>query len=139
MNMSVLNLDSDNVKIIINDKYNLDVISEGQKGVAKFATTFLLKNLDGNLNYICTDPSRKIFKYKNNSGELEKDINAQKLTDILTDNGILITTARLSAGHWTNEDGTVDNDKVSNLINKVFEITDDNTIFKNELITQTSI
>jgi hypothetical protein len=142
MNMSVLNLDSDNVKSIINDKYNLDVISDGQKGVAKFATNFLLKDSDGNLNYICTDPSRKIFKYKNNSGELEKDINAQRLTDILTDNGILNTTARLSTGHWTNDDGSVDNDKVSNLINKVFEINslkEDNTIFKNELIAQTSI
>ena len=142
MNMSVLNLDSENVKSIINDKYNLDLISEGQKGVAKFATNFLLKDSDGNLNYICTDPSRKIFKYKNNDGDLEKDINAQKLTDILTDNGILNTTARLSTGHWTNDDGSVDNDKVSNLINKVFEINslkEDNTIFKNELIAQTTI
>jgi hypothetical protein len=142
LNMSVLNLDNENVKSIINDKYNLDVISEGQKGVAKFATNFLLKDSDGNLNYVCTDPSRKIFKYKNHDGELEKDINAQKLTDILTDNGILNTTARISTGHWTNDDGSVDNDKVSNLINKVFEINslkEDNTIFKNELIAQTSI
>jgi len=142
LNMSVLNLDNENVKSIINDKYNLDVISEGQKGVAKFATNFLLKDSDGNLNYVCTDASRKIFKYKNHDGELEKDINAQKLTDILTDNGILNTTARISTGHWTNDDGSVDNDKVSNLINKVFEINslkEDNTIFKNELIAQTSI
>jgi len=142
MNMSVLNLDGENIKSIINNKYNLDVISDGQKGIAKFATNFLLKDSDGNLNYVCTDPSRKIFKYKNHDGEVEKDINAQKLTDILTDNGILSTTARISSGHWTNEDGTVDNDKVSNLINKVFEINslkEDNTIFKNELIAQTSI
>jgi len=140
--MSVLNLDGENIKSIINNKYNLDVISDGQKGIAKFATNFLLKDSDGNLNYVCTDPSRKIFKYKNHDGEVEKDINAQKLTDILTDNGILSTTARISSGHWTNEDGTVDNDKVSNLINKVFEINslkEDNTIFKNELIAQTSI
>ena len=142
MNMSVLNLDSENIKNIINNKYNLDAISDGQKGIAKFATNFLLKDSDGNLNYVCTDPSRKIFKYKNNSGEVEKDVNAQKLTDILTENGILSTTARISSGHWTNEDGTVDSDKVSNLINKVFEINclkEDNTIFKNELIAQTSI
>ena len=142
LNMSILNLDNENIKSIINDKYNLDVISEGQKGVAKFATNFILKDSDGNLNYVCTDASRKIFKYKNNDGELEKDMNAQRLTDILTDNGIFNTTARLSTGHWTNDDGSVDNDKVSNLINKVFEINslkEDNTIFKNELIAQTSI
>ena len=142
LNMSILNLDSENVKNIINDKYNLDVISEGQKGVAKFATNYLLKDIEGNLNYVCTDSSRKMFKYKNNFGELEKDINAQKLTNILTDNGILSKTARLSSGHWTNDDGTIDNDKISNLIEKIFEINslkDDNTIFKNELIAQTSI
>ena len=142
LNMSILNLDSENVKNIINDKYNLDVISEGQKGVAKFATNYLLKDIEGNLNYVCTDSSRKMFKYKNNFGELEKDINAQKLTNILTDNGILSKTARLSSCHWTNHDGAIDNDKISNLIEKIFEINslkDDNTIFKNELIAQTSI
>ena len=142
LNMSVLNLDNDNVKSIINDKYNLDVISEGQKGVAKFATNFLLKDSDGNLNYVCTDPSRKIFKYKNDAGELEKDINAQKLTNILTDNGIFNTTSQITSDHWTNDDGSIDDDKFSKLFSKTLEINslkDDNTIFKNELIAQTTI
>ena len=142
LNMSVLNLDNENIKSIINDKYNLDVISEGQKGVAKFATNFLLKDSDGNLNYVCTDASRKIFKYKNNAGELEKDMNAQRLTDILTDNGIFKTTSQITTDHWTNDDGSIDDDKFSKLFSKTLEINslkDDNTIFKNELIAQTSI
>ena len=142
LNMSILNLDSENVKSIINDKYNLDVISEGQKGVAKFATNFLLKDSDGNLNYVCTDASRKIFKYKNNDGELEKDMNAQRLTDILTDNGIFNTTSQITKDHWTNDDGSIDDDKFSKLFSKTLEINslkEDNTIFKNELIAQTSI
>ena len=142
LNMSILNLDNENIKSIINDKYNLDVISEGQKGVAKFAANFLLKDSDGNLNYICTDPSRKIFKYKNNDGELEKDINAQKLTNILTDNGIFNTTSQITKNHWTNEDGSIDNDKFSTLFCKSAEINllkEDNTIFKNELVSQTTI
>jgi len=142
LNMSVLNLDNENIKSIINNKYNLDVISEGQKGVAKFATNFLLKDSDGNLNYVCTDPSRKIFKYKNNAGELEKDINAQRLTDILTDNGIFNTTSQITTEHWTNDDGSIDDDKFSKLFSKTLEINslkDDNTIFKNELVAQTSI
>jgi hypothetical protein len=142
LNMSILNLDSENVKSIINDKYNLDVISEGQKGVAKFATNFLLKDSDGNLNYVCTDASRKIFKYKNNAGELEKDMNAQRLTDILTDNGIFNTTSQITKDHWTNDDGSIDDDKFSKLFSKTLEINslkEDNTIFKNELIAQTTI
>ena len=142
LNMSVLNLDNENVKNIINNNYNLDVISEGQKGVAKFATNFLLKDSDGNLNYVCTDASRKIFKYKNNDGELEKDINAQKLTDILSDNGIFNTTSQITKDHWTNDDGSIDDDKFSKLFSKTLEINslkEDNTIFKNELIAQTTI
>jgi len=142
MNMSVLNLDNENVKSIINDKYNLDVISEGQKGVAKFATNFLLKDSNGNLNYVCTDPSRKIFKYKNHDGELEKDINAQRLTNILSDNGIFNTTSQITKDHWTIDDGSIDDDKFSKLFSKTLEINslkDDNTIFKNELIAQTTI
>ena len=142
LNMSVLNLDNENVKSIINDKYNLDVISEGQKGVAKFATNFLLKDSDGNLNYVCTDPSRKIFKYKNHDGELEKDINAQRLTNILSDNGIFNTTTQITKDHWTNDDGSIDDDKFSKLFSKTLEINslkEDNTIFKNELIAQTTI
>jgi hypothetical protein len=140
--MSVLNLDNENVKNIINNNYNLDVISEGQKGVAKFATNFLLKDSDGNLNYVCTDPSRKIFKYKNHDGELEKDINAQKLTNILSDNGIFNTTTQITKDHWTNDDGSIDDDKFSKLFSKTLEINslkEDNTIFKNELIAQTTI
>ena len=142
LNMSILNLDNENIKSIINDKYNLDVISEGQKGVAKFAANFLLKNSDGNLNYVCTDTSRKIFKYKNNDGDLEKDINAQRLTNMLTDNGIFNATSQISKDHWTNEDGSIDNDKFSTLFCKTAEINllkEDNTIFKNELVSQTTI
>ena len=142
LNMSILNLDNENIKSIINDKYNLDVISEGQKGVAKFAANFLLKDSDGNLNYVCTDTSRKIFKYKNNDGDLEKDMNAQKLTNMLTDNGIFNATSQITKDHWTNEDGSIDNDKFSTLFCKTAEINllkEDNTIFKNELIAQTSI
>jgi hypothetical protein len=142
LNMSILNLDNENIKSIINDKYNLDVISEGQKGVAKFAANFLLKDSDGNLNYVCTDTSRKIFKYKNNDGDLEKDVNAQRLTNILTDNGIFNATSQITKDHWTNEDGSIDNDKFSTLFCKTAEINllkEDNTIFKNELVSQTTI
>jgi hypothetical protein len=142
MNMNVLDFNTDNVKNIINDKYCLDIISEGQKGVARFATDFLLRDENGNLKYVCTDPSRKIFKYKNNLGEIEKDVNATKLTSLIADSGVLEATKKISSDHWTSEDGSIDNDKFSKLYCKSIEINslkDDNTIFKNELVSQTSI
>ena len=84
----------------------------------------------------------KTMFYKNNDGELEKDINAQRLTNILTDNGIFNTTTQITKDHWTNDDGSIDDDKFSKLFSKTLEINslkDDNTIFKNELIVQTTI
>jgi hypothetical protein len=142
LNMSVLNFNNDNVKDIIDDKYNTDIIANGQKGIAKFATNYLLTDQDGNLNYICTDVSRKIFKFKNDLGELEKDVNAKKLTNILSQNGLIEKTSNLSQRFWTNEDGSIDQDKFLSIIEKTSEIKnikEDNTIFKNELANMTSI
>ena len=142
LNMSIINFENSNVENIINDKFNLDMISEGQKGVAKFAVNYLLKDTDNNLNYVCTDSSRKIFKYKNDTGDIEKDMNAQKLTNILTDNGLIKKTIKISTDYWTDEDGTIDNDKFINLFSKTAEIRmiqEDNTIFKNELVNQTTV
>jgi hypothetical protein len=143
LNMTSFNFnDGGTIQSILEEKYNTDIICEGQKGVAKFAATYILKDNNGNLNYFCTDQSRKIFKFKNELGELEKDINAQKLTNLLTDNGILRITTQLAQNYWTNEDGTVDEEKLSSMISKASEINfmkDDNTVFKNELATITSI
>ena len=142
LNMSVLNFNENNVKDVIDNKYNTDIIAGGQKGIAKFATNYLLKDDEGNLNYICTDVSRKIFKFKNELGELEKDVNAKKLTNILSENGLIEKTSNLSQQFWTNEDGTIDQDKFLSIIEKASEIKnlkEDNTIFKNELANMTSV
>ena len=142
LNMTTFNFNDNDIKNLIDDKYSIDVISEGQKGVARFAYNYILKDNNGNLTYFCTDSSRKIFKFKNEIGDLEKDINAQKLTNLLTENGILKATTKLAQNYWTNEDGTIDDEKLSNMISKASEIhfmKDDNTVFKNELATMTSL
>lgn len=142
LNMSVLNFNDNNVKHIIDNKYNADVIAGGQKAVAKFATNYLLTDSEGNLNYVCTDVSRKIFKFKNDLGELEKDVNAKKLTNILSENGLFEKTSNISQQFWTNEDGSIDQGKFLSIIEKASEIKnikEDNTIFKNELANMTSM
>jgi len=140
--MNMGNINFNNIQDIIENKYTLNDIFEGQKGIAKFAFNNILKDENGNLNYMCTDLSRKTFKYKNELGELEKDVNAQKLTDLLTNNGISEKTTKMARDFWTNEDGTIDNEKLSSTISKASEINflkDDNTIFKNELASITSV
>jgi len=142
LNMSSFNFNNDNIQNLLENKYSIDIISEGQKGVAKFALDNMLRDSNGNLNYLCTDLSRKIFKYKNESGEIEKDINAQKLTNLLTDNGISNITTKMVQKYWTNEDGTINDDKLSSIITRSCEIQsmkEDNTIFKNELASMTCL
>ena len=140
LNMSSFNFNDTNIQNLFENKYSIDIISEGQKGVAKFAVNNMLKDSNGNLNYLCTDLSRKMFKYKNEFGEIEKDINAQKLTNLLTDNGISKITTEMAQDYWTNEDGTINEDKLSFMITRSCEIQsmkEDNTIFKNELASMT--
>ena len=134
INMPVFNIDNNELKNILSANYNINVISEGQKGIAKFAYDYILKDENGILKYICTDLSRNIFKFKNELGQLEKDVNARKLTNILTDNGINEITTLISQQFWTNEDGTIDSDKLMAIVGKASEIKSlktDNTIFKN--------
>jgi len=65
---------------VIKESFTKDYMIEGQKGVAKFAVDKLLKDEDGKLQYVCTDPSRQIYKFKTIEGDVERDVKAQKLT-----------------------------------------------------------
>ena len=70
---------------VIKESFTKDYMIEGQKGVAKFAVDKLLKDEDGKLQYVCTDPSRQIYKFKTIEGDVERDVKAQKLTKNIID------------------------------------------------------
>ena len=84
------------IKRMIDEKLNKDYICDGQKGVAQFTYDTLLKDENGNMNYICSDPSRYIFKFHNSEGNIEKDIKANKITNMLIDAGITNKTFSVS-------------------------------------------
>ena len=133
--------DIEKVKNII-ENYNIDYIIDGQKGFAKFAVDNLLKDENGNLKYVCTDPSRQIFKYKNNEGLLKKDVEAKKLTNYLVDGGISQKATEISNQWIINEDGKVDKQKFETILQKndeIMEFTNNNSIFKKELVAFTTI
>jgi hypothetical protein len=138
---SFLDLDNINkVKELIDDKYDLEYIFDGQKGIAKFAIENILTDENGNLKYICTDPSRYIFKYKDPSGDIQKDIEAKKLTNFLLEGGINNKVSNLAIKWWTKNNGEIDNKKVDILLEKaesMNELKDDNNIFKKELVSMT--
>lgn len=143
LNISALDLNQDKLKTIFDTKYNQKYIIYGQKGLARFVFDHCLKDENGNLTYVCTDRSRQIFKYKDNLGDIQKDIKAQKLTKTLIDGGLKSTTCEASTNWWTNEEGNTDNDKYTTLQPKALEICTlsihENTLFVNELSAMTMI
>jgi hypothetical protein len=138
-----LNLtNTDQLKTIIDTKYKLDYIFSGQKGIAKFAIDHILKDEEGNPKYVCTDPSRQIFKYKDESGEVRKDVEAKKLTNFLVEGGIRDKACDIMNEWWTEETGITNVDKFELLVDKAESlkaIDSDNTEFKKELATMTTI
>ena len=130
------------VKQIVNEKLVNDYIMDGQKGVARFAYDSLIKDDEGNINYFCTDPSRKIFKFKNSNGNTEKDVKAKKLTTMLVDAGIKNKSHATAPLLWTKEDGTPDNNKFEIYgpsLNEIIFLDTDNSVFRNELASLISI
>ena len=134
--------DPERIKRMINEKLNEDYVCDGQKGVAQFAYDALLKDEDGNKNYICSDPSRQIFKFKNSEGNVEKDFKAIKLTNMLIDAGISSKSYEVAQTLWTKEDGGIDANKFEQYGPSHLEITElnmDNSVFRNKLAILTSL
>lgn len=130
------------IKQMIDEKLTKDYICDGQKGVAQFACNNLLKDENGNINYFCSDPSRHIFRFQNSEGNIEKDINANKLTNMLIDAGISNKTSSISPSLWTKEDGEIDTNKFlifSPYTNEISRMQIDNSVFRNELASLTSL
>ena len=134
--------DPEKIRQRINEKLNENYVTDGQKGIAQFACDNLLKDDEGNQNYICTDPSRHIFKFKNSEGDIEKDVKAVKLTNMLIDAGISSKSYEVAQTLWTKEDGGVDSNKFEQYGPSHLEITEmniDNSVFRNKLAVLTSL
>lgn len=127
-----LDLSNDAVVQAIQEKFSHDYLTQGQKGVAKFAYEVMLKDENGKLKYICTDPSRQIFQYKNDQGVIEKDVRATRLTKAILDAELKQTSHKIA---WDNmKDG--DNEiflAYTNHYQDIQELEQDNSDFSKEL------
>ena len=93
------------------------------------------------MNYICVDPSRGIFKYQNDEGGFEKDVKAEKLTNLLFNSDLREKTRTLGMKIWTNEDGSHNNEKFGMYQPVVYEIEkmdSDNSAFRGKLACMTT-
>ena len=82
-NLQVFNLNPDSLLKTANRHFTLDYLKQENRGVAKFALKHIMRDPQGKFNYICTDPSRKIGKYKTDDNTIVTDFGMETLTDIV--------------------------------------------------------
>lgn len=137
MMMQPLDMTKDNFAQSIEDKFTKEYFLNGQKGAAQFAVDNLLKDKDGKLRYVCTDPSRHIYRFKSQDGSLERDVKAKKLTAVLAENltkkSHLITAEEITTG-----DSDVFVVYTTNF-QDIRDLSDDNGDFRAELASLTSV
>jgi hypothetical protein len=138
-------MDFDNIEHIKNliDNYlTINHIVDGQKGLANFVRETMLIDANGIPKYICTDPSRNIFKYKDTNGEIKKDVEAKKLTGSLVKGGIRKQTAIIGNDWLESEENSNDYlhklELMMEFQENIHKLGDNNTDFRKELATLTS-
>lgn len=82
--LTPFNMNDKLIKNRIQEKYDLEYFMKGQRGVAEFTKNNLLLDTSGNLRYVCCDPSRMIFKYRDENGAMRKDVKANRLSTKIT-------------------------------------------------------
>ena len=134
--------DIDKAKYIIDKNLDINYVVDGQKGLARFVKDKILTDDDGKLTYLCSDPSRNVFKYKDNTGEIKKDVEAKKLTNYILNGGIRTKSANIG-NEWCKDDsGDIDINKFSLMMEQqesIMKLSDDNCSFKKELASITAV
>jgi len=130
---SNMDLSQERMKDMIENSFSASYMIQGQKGVAKFAYDTMLKDEEGKLKYICTDPSRQIFQYKNEEGEIKKDVKAKKLTKALLEGDLKSASHKIASDKM--KDNTDDFLEYSTYYLEIKELEDDNSDFSKELST----
>lgn len=121
----------------IKESFSSTYLLEGQKGVAKFAVDKLLRDGNGKLKYICTDPSRQTYRFKTTDGTIERDIKAKKLTSAIAED-IIRQTYSISSNKI--EDGNAEVFLLySGNTQDINSIATDNGEFRSELASLTSV
>jgi len=91
LNMIPLDLNQENLKKTLEEKFTENHLINGQKGVAQFFVDHYLISEDQKYMFKCTDPSRKMFIYLDDEGKIHKDINALRFTKNISDPVIEVT------------------------------------------------
>jgi len=135
--MTPLDMSSTAFSEKIANGFSLNHFLQGQAGVAKFAVNNLLRDDNGKLMYVCTDPSRHLFQFRSPHGVIEKDPKAVKLTEAISEE------VRKKSSQISSADDNLDSIGIDELVEQYNDIKDisdpnKNTGFRNVLTGLTS-
>ena len=129
VNLSVFNKSEEDIKQLVDDNYNKEYLIEGQKGVARFTHSHVLKTEENQMPmYTITDKTRGNGKYKSSNSE------------VVIDNGMYGLTKKLhpsiknKAINIAIVEDAMNNQDVYEGYQEVFKMDDDNSVFREEMI-----
>jgi hypothetical protein len=129
LNLSIFNKSDKDIKQLVDDNYNKDYLIEGQKGVARFTHSHVLKTKENQMPmYVITDKTRGNGKYKNSNSELVIDNGMQGLTKKIH------PSIKNKAINIAIIEDAMNNQEVYEGYQEVFKMDDDNSVFREEMI-----
>ena len=128
LNLSIFDKSDDDINKIVDEKYNKDYLIAGQKGVARFTHSHVL-NTDGNPIYEITDRSRGHGRYKKSDNEVVRDHEMKGLTT-----KVLPSIKKKAIRIVQSEPVYFTDEALTNGMNEVYALNDDNSPFRSEMI-----
>jgi hypothetical protein len=129
INLSVFNKSEKDIKQLVDDNYNKDYLIEGQKGVARFTHSHVLKTKPDEMPmYAITDKTRGNGKYKSSNSEVVIDNGMQGLTKKIH------PSIKNKAINIALIEDAMNNQEIYQGYQEVFKMNDDNSVFRKEMI-----
>lgn len=132
LNLGIFDKSAEEIKRIVDEKYDRSYLIQGQKGVAVFTQKHVLTTVDGKTPiYIITDRSRGNGKYKISDDE------------VVTDNGMIGLTKKVHPSIkskavfiTSTHPNPLEDEELMAGYHEVFEMDLDNSVFRNCLVKE---
>ena len=129
LNLSVFNKTATDIKKIVEENYDKEYLIQGQKGVARFTHSHVLKTEEKQLPiYTITDKTRGNGKYRSSETEVVTDPCMFGLTKKIYPN------IKIKAINIGLAEGIMKNQEMFGGYQEVFNMIDDNTVFREEMV-----
>jgi hypothetical protein len=130
LNLGVFDKTQEDISRLVNENYNKEYLLDGQKGVARFTNLHVIKSSDTTKPpiYVITDKNRGNGKYKVSDSETVIDVGMMGLTKKVH------PSIKKKAINIAAIENTLEDEKLFDGYQEVFNMEDDNGVFRKELI-----